>query len=114
MLAAENRDLVVRLTATHRKLKLQRARSQQREALQDAKVRVHLFCCCGNLLLLLVVLQLVLLLVACACSQLTLPWLLCLQICQLKKHVESLSKANSCTVSPLVSRSLGECRSKQV
>jgi hypothetical protein len=40
MLAAENRDLVVRLTATHRKLKLLRSRSQQREALQDAKVMI--------------------------------------------------------------------------
>lgn len=39
MLAAENRDLVMRLTATHRKLKLLRSRGQQREALQDAKVR---------------------------------------------------------------------------
>jgi hypothetical protein len=42
ILAAENRDLVVRLTATHRKLKLLRSRSQQREALQDAKVSFKL------------------------------------------------------------------------
>jgi hypothetical protein len=43
MLAAENRDLVVRLTATHRKLKLLRSRSQQREALQDARVSACLY-----------------------------------------------------------------------
>lgn len=38
-LAAENKDLVVRLSSTHRKLKLLRSKSQQCEAMQDAKVR---------------------------------------------------------------------------
>lgn len=41
-LAAENKDLVVRLTTTHRKLKLLRCRSQQREAMQEAKVLCYL------------------------------------------------------------------------
>lgn len=38
-LAAENRDLVERLAATHQKLKQLRAKSQQREAVQQAQVR---------------------------------------------------------------------------
>lgn len=37
-LAAENKDLVVRLSATHRKLKLLRSKGQQREAMQEAQV----------------------------------------------------------------------------
>lgn len=38
-LAAENKDLVEKLAATHQKLKKLRARSQQREAVQQAQVR---------------------------------------------------------------------------
>jgi len=41
MLAAENRDLVARLAATHQKLKLLRSRSEQREAVQKAQVGVY-------------------------------------------------------------------------
>jgi uncharacterized iron-regulated protein len=37
-LAAENKDLVDKLTATHQKLKQLRAKSQQREAVQQAQV----------------------------------------------------------------------------
>lgn len=50
-LAAENRDLVEKLAATHQKLKQIRAKSQQREAVQQAQVRpawrglLLLICC---------------------------------------------------------------------
>ena len=45
-LAAENRDLVGKLAATHQKLKQLRARSQQREAVQQAQVRLLAFWLC--------------------------------------------------------------------
>jgi hypothetical protein len=71
MLAAENRDLVVRLTATHRKLKLLRSRSQQREALQDAKVSLISIALLCWPLVILCVLQALPVKVLLACLQIT-------------------------------------------
>lgn len=47
-LAAENKDLVEKLAATHQKLKQLRARSQQRESVQQAQVRKERSSSCGR------------------------------------------------------------------
>lgn len=83
-LAAENKDLVEKLAATHQKLKQLRARSQQRESVQQAQVRNERSNSCGRDYQ--------------VSKLISLCWCMCIvtmQVCQLRGQVESLSRCAS-------------------